>query len=137
MTTLTAVEYLYQSWMFEDQDGYLDTEVLHLPITKKTPKRIFFTDMFGRPKSVDRQHLEQHGWAGVERGTGRYHVHANLADAEPAPRETPEAKVSRLRAEMAAAHPDRGGNADEFRAARARFERARASRPTKTEGATA
>lgn len=45
--------------------------------------------------------------------------------AEAAPPPCTPAELSRLRAAMADAHPDRGGNTDQFTAARDRYVRAR------------
>lgn len=88
MSDVVPVEYLYQPWVFEDLDGYLAHEVKLLQIIRKTPKRVYFADMFGRTRYVDRVALDRDGCAGVGRGTGRYHVYVNLHDAEPTPRET-------------------------------------------------
>lgn len=127
-TDVVLVEYLYQPWMFEDNEGYLTTEVRHLRITKRTGKRIFFNDMFGRPKSVDRETVERDGCAGVGRGTGRYFVYADRAAAGPAPAEPADDRTVRLRTEAAEAHPDRGGDPAVFRDVHARYRRALGTR---------
>lgn len=126
VTALVAVEYLYSPDWHEDLDGYLVREVKLFRITKRTPKRVFFDAGYGRTKSVDRERLERDGNVWV-REFGGYFVYANRADAEPTPREEPKARVRRLRDEMAAVHPDRGGDPAEFRTAYARYQRAVAS----------
>lgn len=127
MSDVVPVEYLYSPWMYEDERGHLDTEVKLFRITKRTPKRVFFTAWSGRVKSVDRGQLEATGRAWI-RDSGGYSVHVDRADAEPTPREATEDKIKRLRNEAAAIHPDRGGDPAEFRAAHARYRRALASR---------
>ncbi|TKA13197.1 hypothetical protein [Actinacidiphila oryziradicis] len=89
-------------------------------ITKKTPKRIFYTDDWGRTYSLDRQRLEADGeiWDRV------HNRRLYLREPElPQPPKRPS--VAELKQRMADAHPDRGGNDAEFIAARQKYERAR------------
>jgi hypothetical protein len=139
-----AVEYLYGYWRgSEDGPGH----PVRFRIIKKTAKRIFYAryeevlDAQGEPVKgivdnddgvgiVDRQKLEAEGIA-TNRSAGwwspEYHLHASFegmmhslfSDREAIP------DLHRLKAEMAAAHPDRGGNSTEFIAARARYVAAR------------
>jgi hypothetical protein len=119
-------EYVYEQALVEDHNGHLGYEVRQHPVVKRTSKRIFFTQS-GRMRVIDRACFEAKGEAWI-RAAGGFLVYANRADAEPARRETSKAKsetpkeeISRLRAAMAAAHPDRGGDPAEFRAAYARY----------------
>lgn len=129
---VVPVEYLYGTWTLEDADGYIVTRVEAFRIKKKTAKRIFYyADWIhgdlSRVRSVDRATLEatgsvynhSAGWWSPD-----FHLFADRADVEPAPVETAAAKVSRLRAEMAAAHPDRGGDDAAFIQAHQRYQRA-------------
>jgi hypothetical protein len=124
---VAPAEYLYGSWSHEDAGGYIVTTVEHFLIVKKTPKRIFYDAGHERRRSVDRQTLEQTGSA-YNRSVGAwapdYQLFVEASAAAPPPPETAAEKVTRLRAVMAAAHPDRGGTADAFRAAYARYQKA-------------
>ncbi len=128
---IVPVEYLYGTWTLEDADGYIVTRVEAFRIKKKTAKRIFYYSNDdghdGRCRSVDRAILEESGSV-YNRSRGAwapdYHLFEDRADVEPAPVETASAKVSRLRAEMADAHPDRGGTDAAFIQAHQRYQRA-------------
>lgn len=116
----TPAEHLYERVLVEDLNGHLGYEVRQYAITKRTAKKIFFAYRPECVKVVDRVALERNGYAWI-RAHGGFRVYAHLADAQgPAP-ETSVEKVSRLRAAMAAVHPDRGGDPGEFRAAYARY----------------
>lgn len=132
VTADTPIEYLYGTWQVENLDGYLVQQVEQFAIIKRTPKRVFYDAGYGRVRCVDRQVLEQTGSA-YNRSAGAwapdYQLFTNRADVEPEPPETHEAKVSRLRAAAAAAHPDRGGDPAEFRAAYARYRTAKDRQP--------
>jgi hypothetical protein len=128
-TAAASVEYLYGSWTGENADGHIVAEVEKFRIIKTTKKRIFYDRGRGRTGSVDRATLEgtgevynrSAGWR-----EGDYHLFADRANAEQTKPVLVDCKadVSRLRAEMANAHPDRGGTDAEFIAARQRYVRA-------------
>lgn len=118
-----VIEFLYEVWDANWDDGPLGNyQVLAHPITKKTPKRIYFTYSTGghRAGFVDRQRLEADGE--IYHGYTMRRLH--LAPPE-IPDHTRKPSLSELRKAMAAAHPDRGGTDAEFIAARQRYERAR------------
>ncbi|MGS2592051.1 hypothetical protein [Streptomyces hebeiensis] len=117
------VEYLYELWDANWDDGPLGNyQILAHPITKKTPKRIYFTYLNGRTGFVDRQKIEADGE--IYHGYTMCLLH--LARPE-IPQRPQRPTLAALKAEMAAAHPDRGGSDEAFIAARQRYQRARAS----------
>ncbi|MFF2405749.1 hypothetical protein [Streptomyces sp. NPDC058092] len=121
MSTPAKVEYLYELWDANWDDGPLGNyQVLRWEITKKTPKRIYF-DRNGHPGFVDRQRIEADGE--IRHGYTRRLLHLAPPEipGQPKPPSLPE-----LKAAMADAHPDRGGTDEAFIAARARYETARA-----------
>lgn len=128
---MTAVpdrrEYLYELWDANWDDGPLGNwEILRYPITKKTAKRIYFTDHYGRTGYVDRQRIEADGEI-FYRPAARL---LYLTEPEIPHRPKPPS-LTELKQAMADAHPDRGGTDAEFIAARQRYERARAlNQPT-------
>lgn len=116
-----TTEYLYELWDANWDDGPLGNyKILRHEITRKTPKRIYFTYLNGRTGFVDRQRIEIDGV--IYHGTSlrRLHLAPPEIPARPQPTSLPE-----LRKAMAAAHPDRGGTDAAFIAARDRYERAR------------
>lgn len=121
MTTPAPVEFLYELWDANWDDGPLGNYEVHAhPITRKTPKRIYFTYLNGRTGFVDRQRIEADGEV-YYRYTGR---RLHLAEPEiPGRPKLPS--LPELKAAMAAAHPDRGGSHEAFIAARKRYETAR------------
>ena len=119
--TTSATEYLYELWDANWDDGPMGNwQILRHEITKKTPKRIYFTYGNGRSGYVDRQRIEADGEI--------YHGYT-LRRLHLAPPEIPDhsrkATLPELRKAMADAHPDRGGSDEAFIAARDRYERAR------------
>jgi hypothetical protein len=139
-----VVEYLYGSW-WDGEDG--KSLPYRFRITKKTAKRIFYSrsgeqiDDFGEPQwvrdrdneigYVNRQKLEADGEVdnrGVHWCQPDSHLYISLqrllADIRRHERE-PGPDLKTLKAEMAAAHPDRGGSNAAFIAARARYVAAR------------
>ena len=116
-------EFLYELWDANWDDGPLGNyQVLAHPITKKTPKRIYFSYSTGvhRAGYVDRQKIEADGEIYHGYTMRRLHLAPPEIPSRPKPPSLPE-----LRKAMADAHPDRGGSDAEFIAARARYERAR------------
>ncbi|WP_329616430.1 hypothetical protein OG244_28285 [Streptomyces brevispora] len=123
MTTAPVqVEYLYELWDANWDDGPLGNyQILRHEITKKTASRIYFV-MRGRPGFIDRQRIEADGDA-YHRSSGRL-----LYLVEPkVPGQSKPPSLSELKQAMADAHPDRGGTDEAFIAARARYEHARAT----------
>jgi hypothetical protein len=125
------VEYLYgiNSSVADDSRFYEPPRVVRFQITKKTPKRIYYVrrndGIRVETGYVDRQQIEADGEI-YNRGAGGWWApdfHLYLAPPELEQATQPD--LATLRAEMAAAHPDRGGTEAEFIAARARYERAR------------
>ena len=121
---LAATEYLYELWDANWDDGPLGNyQVLAHPVTKKTPKRIYFMYSTGghRTGFVDRQKIEAEGE--VYHGYTLRRLH--LAPPE-IPHQPKRASLAELKQAMADAHPDRGGTDEAFIAARQRYEQARA-----------
>ncbi|MFB7867406.1 hypothetical protein [Streptomyces sp. NPDC056069] len=127
---LVATQYLYELWDANWDDGPLGNyTILEHPITKKTPKRIYFTYSTGvhRAGYVDRQKIEADGE--IYHGYTMRRLH--LAPPE-IPQQAKRPSVADLRKAMADAHPDRGGTDEAFIAARARYERARSTDSLRT-----
>jgi hypothetical protein len=139
MSEVTTVEYLYgiDSTVSDDARYYQAPRVVQFRITKKTAKRIYYVasaEWEPRPRVgfVDRQRIEADGeiylrnrhWSAPD-----FHLHLSPPESE----HSTKPDLATLRAEMAAAHPDRGGTDDEFIAARERYERARVN-ASRTEG---
>lgn len=130
MSEITATEYLYELWDANWDDGALGHyTILRHEITKKTPKRIYFTYGNGRSGFVDRQRIEADGEIYHGYTLRRLHLAPPEIPHQPKP-----ACLADLKQAMADAHPDRGGTDEAFIAARKRYEqaRARASRNHKT-----
>lgn len=134
---VSAVEYLYGTRVEWPDDGPEIRETVPFHVTRKTAKRVYYVRRkLGRTGRVDigfvdREALERDGE--VTRRSGHwwerdFRLFGTLDAAEAylgiglhAPK-APD--VAQLKQEMAAAHPDRGGTAEEFIAARDRYERA-------------
>lgn len=132
-------EYLYGVYHHVSDDArFPDTwKVVSFQITKRTSRRVYYIRSRGWGDEdpeigyVNRQELEANGEV---RNRGRDwfeaddHLYAEPPDLShrqpPTPAEQ-EAELSRLRAEMADAHPDRGGTNDGFIAARRRYVQAK------------
>lgn len=127
-TTPAAAEFLYELWDANWDDGPLGNyQVLAHLITKKTPKRIYFTYSHAGHRSayVDRQKIEADGE--IYHGYTRRRLHLTPPEIPSRPK---RASLPELRKAMADAHPDRGGTDAEFIAARRRYERAMAQEGT-------
>lgn len=121
MSDLTTTEYLYELWDANWDDGPMSNwQILRHEITKKTPKRIYFTYGNGRAGFVDRQKIEADGEVYHGYTLRRLHLAPPELPGPPAKR-----SLSELRKAMADAHPDRGGTDEAFIAARTRYEQAR------------
>jgi hypothetical protein len=124
-------EFLYG---LEDEfDGYTDSvvgqRVVRFPITKRTAKRIYYVrgETWNRDRTaqvpdigyVNRQELEEKGEVrnrGVHWCRPDSRLYAAPPELEQHRQEQPD--LGELKAAMAAAHPDRGGTNEAFRAAR-------------------
>ena len=119
-----------------DDVTWIDGKVVRFPITKKTPRRIYylrprFLYMPGpdwQPGYIDRQELEAHGSVRVPYWFLLFAEPPELPPArEVRARSWPKQAapdVKALKAAMADAHPDRGGTDEAFIAARERYLRA-------------
>jgi hypothetical protein len=127
-------------------DGLIPDEVVQVKVTKVTARRVYFTDpddVHRRVYFVDRRLLEtdRDVWHRPTRTLyyldppqikNRYAYAATrgtigeIFDRFAGQRtRASQEDISRLRAEMADAHPDRGGTAEDFMAARQRYLTAR------------
>jgi hypothetical protein len=139
-----AVEYLYGHYHgSEDCDGH----PARFRIIKKTAKRVFYIrheeplDQFGEPIKgikgndygigyIDRQKLETDGFVYNRRASwvsAEFHLYASFEGMMQSlfHERTAPLNIEKLKAEMAAAHPDRGGSSAAFIEARARYVAAR------------
>lgn len=135
-TEVSAVEYLYGTRVEWPDDGPEIREAVPFRVTRKTAKRVYYVRRRGSVGRetigfVDREALERDGE--VIRKSGHwweddFRLFAELDAAEAhvgIGRHAPKAPdLAQLKQEMAAAHPDRGGTAEEFMAARGKYERA-------------
>lgn len=128
-TDTTVREYLYARGV--DSDG--DHRTIAFPITKRTAKRVYYQRTPWRQHVddqeigyVDRDELEANGEV-RRRSAGWWEPDSRLYIKPPPLDTSPDRieEVGRLKADMAAAHPDRGGTNQEFIAARQRYEHAR------------
>jgi len=128
--TRASVECLYgiQAGRYDANDDWQPAHVVAFPITRKTSRRIYYDSRrWGtRPliRFIDRQQIETNGRA-VRRSAGWYEPDRELHAAPPTVEQVAQPDLSELKAEMAAAHPDRGGSDEAFIAARERYEQAR------------
>lgn len=133
MSAPEPVEFLYgiDSSVADDSRFYEPPHVVRFRITKKTPKRIYYVvseDWEARTRTgfVDRQRIEADGeiyqrnrhWSARD-----FHLHLSPPELQ----QHAKPNLAALRADMAAAHPDRGGSDEAFIAARTRYETARRS----------
>lgn len=131
MTTPAAIEYLYgiKAGHYDGDDQWHAARVVAFRITKKTPKRIYYVaseDWEPRPRAgfVNRLRVETDGE--VYQRNRHWSAPDRLLYLEPPDLQQPaELNLATLRAAMAAAHPDRGGSAEAFIAARQRYETAK------------
>jgi len=127
-----AVEFLYgiDSSVSDDSRFYEPPRVVRFRITKKTPKRIYYVRRERGPGDtetgcINRQQIEAAGEI-YNHGAGGwwapdFHLYLNPPELE----QPAKPDLATLRAEMAAAHPDRGGTDAEFIAARQRYQKAK------------
>lgn len=122
MTTTPAPrEFLYELWDANWDDGPLGNyQILRHEITRKTPKRIYFTRGGSRPGFVDRQQIEAAGQIFYRPIARTLYLAPPEIPGKPQP-----PSLSELRKAMADAHPDRGGTNEAFIAARQRYEAAK------------
>lgn len=132
MNAAVAVEFLYGIEAgHEELNDWVPARVVSFRITKKTPRRIYYTrETLGTRRLVgfvDRQAIERDGQV-RRRSSGWWEPDSTVYLEPPElPSAAPRPDLGELRAAMAAAHPDRGGTDAEFIAARERYERARAA----------
>ncbi|MFF8590010.1 hypothetical protein ACF061_00980 [Streptomyces sp. NPDC015220] len=134
MADLERTEFLYgvDSSVADDDRFYEPPHIVRFRITKKTPKRIYYIpENWGRPvqRFVDRVALERDGEV-RRRSAGWWEPDATVYLNPPELEQPAKPDLGALRAEMADAHPDRGGTDAEFIAARRRYEQAKAQQPT-------
>lgn len=131
MTTPAPVEFLYgvRSGGYDGNDTWQPASVVAFRITKKTDRRIYYdaNTINGQParvRYVDRQALEARGE--VTRKSGAWWEPDLTVYMQPPQTWPPSADLdlTGLKAEMAAAHPDRGGTDESFIAARRRYQQA-------------
>jgi hypothetical protein len=123
-TDASPVEYLY-GIAYADGKSWVKA----YRITRKTPKRIYyireqrFADEDPEIGFVNRQELESTGEV-INRSRGwwdaDFHLYAEPPELHDSSSVMPKT-LSELRAEMADAHPDRGGTREAFEAARVRY----------------
>jgi hypothetical protein len=129
-TEAVRVEYLYgiKAGQYDGNDDWQPAAVVRFRIIKKTKARIYYdADLLGhglRLRCVDRQEIEATGEA-RPRSRQWWEPDSHLYAEAPAAVHHGTPDLPQLRAEMAAAHPDRGGTAEAFIAARARYQHAR------------
>ncbi|MCU1617324.1 MAG: hypothetical protein JWO98_4864, partial [Frankiales bacterium] len=128
---LYAIESGYYDYSVRE---WIHAKVVRLPVTKRTARRIFYSRS-SEPAEyetgyVDRQQFEAQGWVWSSRYSKIYAELPELVEPpitirppRPAPSYIPDLK--QLKAEMAAAHPDRGGTNEAFIAAHEKYQRAR------------
>ncbi|MCQ1575351.1 hypothetical protein [Streptomyces parvus] len=126
---VAAAEYVYgiDSSVSDDDRFYRDPHVVRFRIIKRTPKRIYYIpENWGRPvqRFVDRVALERDGQV-RRRSAGWWEPDATVYLNPPELQQHAKPDLAGLRAEMAAAHPDRGGTDAAFIVARQRYEQAR------------
>jgi hypothetical protein len=132
-TDPAPVEYLHaiQAGRYDGNDDWQPAHAVTFRITKKTPRRIYYVARDwgagpGHVRYVDRQEIEAKGEiAPASRHWWQPDAHLYLAP--PVVEQVTVPDLAALRAAMADAHPDRGGTDADFIAARARYERARAT----------
>lgn len=118
-------EYLYRRIQYEDNDGFLREAVIAHWVVKKTPHRVYYI-LYGPPGRphpaigfVDRQELEAKGRVWISRRD--HYLYAETPEFAESWRKP---NLSELKAQVAAAHPDRGGTTEAFMAARRRYQNA-------------
>lgn len=132
MTDLNPADFIYgafvSSWV-DDETGDHNRQVYPFQVIKRTPKFIYYMGPYKHRRRIDREAFERDGSIATRRYWEHdHHLFARYEDAERdiAPFEPGAPDVRQLRREMADAHPDAGGSAEAFIAARERYERGRA-----------
>lgn len=128
--TPAPAEYLYGVDTNPGDDGpACPPHVVRFQITKKTPKRIYYVRYEDGLRTdigyVNRQQIEADGEIYNHGAGGWWAPDFHLYLAEPVIEQPQKPSLAKLKAAMAAAHPDRGGTDEAFIAARQRYERAR------------
>lgn len=139
MDDLAPVEYLYgiDSSVHDDHRFAESPRVVEFKIIRKTPHRVYYIRaQYGEvrpdgtyPKTftgyVDRESLERDGFV-RRKSAGWWErdatLYLNPPDLRREDDEVPD--LAELKAQMAAAHPDRGGSDEDFIRARTRWEAA-------------
>jgi hypothetical protein len=128
MTSPEKVEYLYgiEPEGYDGNDDWHATRVVRFRITKKTPRRVYYLPRDWRPEQrfVDRITLERDGQVTRKSG-GWWEIDLTVYLEPPVLEQAAKPDLAQLKAEMADAHPDRGGTDAAFIAARRRYEQAR------------
>jgi hypothetical protein len=137
-TDAGAVEYVFGTNLYYPDDWTVSEvrEAVPYRVTRKTARRVYYLrdELHGQAGYVDREALERDGFA--VRRSARWHEHDSTVYATREAAEhalgldkpaaaTPD--LRQLRLDMANAHPDRGGDPEQFAAARKRYERAKAA----------
>lgn len=129
-STPEKVEFLYgiQGGQFDGDDVWQPEKVVAFRVTKKTPRRVYYdaellAGHHAHIRFVDRHRLEADGKVTRKSG-GWWEPDLTVYLQPPAVWPPIELDLAALKAEMAAAHPDRGGTDEAFIAARRRYERA-------------
>ena len=124
-----TVEYLYEVCIDPYWYNWLDHSLSRYRIIKKTKVRIYFSEDDRFPSSdPDFQNTYFIDRTALERGESIWHrrIRHSLSLSPPQPEEAkPLPDLRQLKAEMAAAHPDRGGSDAAFIAARKQYLSAR------------
>ncbi len=124
------VEFLYgiKPGRFDANDDWQAESIVAFRITKKTPKRIYYdAELHGRGpriRFVDRHRLETDGEITRRGQWWEPDLRLHVTPPQTLPPQW-DLELPRLKAEMAAVHPDRGGTDAEFIAAHARYQNAR------------
>lgn len=130
MTAPAPVEFLYgiHPGRHDATGDWRTPQIIAFRVTKKTARRVYYDasqcgSRYG-VRFVDRHRLEADGE--VTRKSGQWYD-PDLTVYLQAPQVWPPVNrdLAALKAEMAAAHPDRGGSDEQFIAARQRYENAR------------
>jgi hypothetical protein len=129
------VEYLYGTLSYFSDENEHVRRVIPYRITKRTPKRVFYTrdehPFTLRSGSVDRQSLETHGVAtnharSYHSCDHRLYATSDAAWASITPQPAVAPTLRQLRRAAAEAHPDRGGSDTAFDAAWGAYQSAKA-----------
>jgi hypothetical protein len=136
-TGTEQVRYLYATAESWDDGRVVGERVIKFPITKITPKRIFYVRSGDGDDAVigyvDRQRIQDKGSV-YNTGAGGWWAPDARLYLEPPDLtldHAPELSLAELKKAMADAHPDRGGSNEAFIKARAEYQRARSRGATR------